>query len=90
MPFLKASRANSVLWIGDDIRLMVVDVRGNKVRIGIQAPKGVAVHREEVYEAIKAANKSPKTTIGNTNNVINVRPVAAPNIAARKEVVSMT
>ena len=41
------------IMIGDDISLMVIEIRGDKVRLGIDAPKHVAVHREEVYEAIK-------------------------------------
>jgi len=43
--------------IGDDIRVMVVDVRGDRVRLGITAPRGVPVHREEVYEAIQREKK---------------------------------
>lgn len=39
--------------IGDQITLMVIDIRGDKVRLGIEAPKDVAVHRQEVYEAIQ-------------------------------------
>ncbi len=39
--------------IGDNITLMVIDIRGDKVRLGIDAPKDVSVHREEVYNAIK-------------------------------------
>lgn len=39
--------------IGDHITLMVIDIRGDKVRLGIEAPKDVAVHRQEVYEAIQ-------------------------------------
>lgn len=39
--------------IGDDIELMVIEIRGDKVRLGIAAPKDVSVHREEVYNAIK-------------------------------------
>ena len=42
--------------IGDQITLMVIDIRGDKVRLGIEAPKEVAVHREEVYEAIQKEN----------------------------------
>ena len=41
------------IMIGDDISLLVVDIRGDKVRLGIEAPKDVAVHRKEVYEAIQ-------------------------------------
>lgn len=39
--------------IGDDIEITIVDVRGDKVRLGITAPKKVSVHRREVYDAIK-------------------------------------
>ena len=39
--------------IGDNITLMVIEIRGDKVRLGIDAPRHVTVHREEVYEAIK-------------------------------------
>lgn len=39
--------------IGDDIEITVVDIRGDKVRLGITAPKEVSVHRREVYEAIQ-------------------------------------
>ena len=48
---------------GDSITLMVIEIRGDKVRLGIEAPRDVSVHREEVYEAIKrenAAEKSPE------------------------------
>lgn len=39
--------------IGDDIKITIVDVRGDKVRLGIEAPREVSVHRIEVYEAIQ-------------------------------------
>lgn len=39
--------------IGDNISIMVVEIRGDKVRLGIEAPRDVSVHRREVYEAIK-------------------------------------
>ena len=44
--------------IGQEIQVTVVDIRGDKVRLGIQAPKDVAVHRKEVFEAIRRENRS--------------------------------
>ena len=46
--------ANQEIMIGDNIRIMVISIRGEKVRLGITAPRDVAVHRHESYEAIKA------------------------------------
>jgi len=39
--------------IGDDVEIIIVDVRGDKVRLGITAPKSIAVHRREIYDAIQ-------------------------------------
>lgn len=47
------------VMIGDDIVITVVDIRGDKVRLGIEAPQAVAVHRREVYEAIKREEAGP-------------------------------
>ena len=44
------------IMIGDEIEILVVDVCGNKVRLGISAPPQIPVHRKEVYEAIKREN----------------------------------
>lgn len=41
------------IYIGDDIVITVVDVRGDRIRLGIEAPSNVPVHRQEIYEAIK-------------------------------------
>jgi len=48
---------DETIMIGDDIELTVVDIRGDKVRIGIKAPSDVPVHRKEVYDAIKRENE---------------------------------
>lgn len=48
---------DETIMIGDDIELTVVDIRGDKVRIGIKAPAHVAVHRKDIYDAIKRENE---------------------------------
>ena len=52
-----ARQRDQTVIIGDDIEVTVVDVRGDKVRLGINAPKHVSVHRKEVYEAIRKENR---------------------------------
>jgi len=46
-------RVGESLMIGDDVNVTVLGIRGNQVRIGVDAPKDVAVHREEIYERIQ-------------------------------------
>lgn len=48
---------DETIMIGDEIEITVVDIRGDKVRLGITAPTRIAVHRKEVYEAIKRENE---------------------------------
>jgi len=52
MLVLSRQKDESII-IGDDVEITIVDVRGDKVRLGINAPKSISVHRKEVYEAIQ-------------------------------------
>ena len=66
MLVLSRHRDESIM-IGDDVVITIVDIRGDKVRLGIEAPTDIPVHRQEVYEAIKRENEraskvNPSTT----------------------------
>ena len=49
---------DEIIMIGDDVEITIVDIRGDKVRIGITAPTHIPVHRKEVYEAIQRENRA--------------------------------
>jgi carbon storage regulator len=55
---------DETIMIGDEIEITVVDIRGDKVRLGITAPTRIAVHRKEVYEAIKLENEQAARIAG--------------------------
>lgn len=54
-------RVGETLMIGDQVSVTVLGVKGNQVRIGINAPKDVAVHREEIYQRIKREDGPTET-----------------------------
>ncbi len=56
-------KKNESIIINDDVKIVVVEIRGDKVRLGIEAPKEVPVHRNEVYEAILRSQDAPAADI---------------------------
>ena len=63
-------RRDETIMIGDDIEISIVDIKGDTVRIGINAPRSITVHRKEIYEAIKA------------ENIANINKQSVPDMAA--------
>ena len=59
MLVLSRQRDESIM-IGDDVEIIIVDVRGDKVRLGITAPKSIPVHRREIYDAIQREKNQKK------------------------------
>jgi carbon storage regulator len=71
---------DETIVIGDDIEITVVDIRGEKVRLGINAPPHVAVHRKEVYDAIKREKQAAAVKNGTESS-----PVHVDSLAQRKK-----
>lgn len=57
-------RVGETLIIGDDVSVTVLGVRGNQIRIGVNAPKNVSVHREEIYDRIQREKEEPQQSVG--------------------------
>jgi carbon storage regulator len=75
-------RAGESIVIGDDVRVVVLDVRGDTVRLGIDAPRSVQVHRAEVYAEVQAANAAAATSADELGSAADrlhrlARPVTA-------------
>ncbi len=61
-------RVGETLMIGNDVSVTVLGVKGNQVRIGVNAPKDVAVHREEIFERIKSKQDESPDSPAATNS----------------------
>jgi len=74
---------DETIVIGDDIEVTIVDIRGEKVRLGVNAPRNVSVHRKEIYEAVKrenrAAAKVKPADIRGANEAIPASPLHLGN-----------
>ena len=62
-------KKNESIVINDDITIVVVEIRGDKVRLGVEAPKEVPVHRREVYDAIKRSEKQQSENGSTEQNI---------------------
>lgn len=80
MLVLSRQRDESII-IGDNVQVTVVDIRGDKVRLGIVAPPEISVHRKEVYEAIQRENRR---AAGMTTDELAGVPNPTPNTNHRK------
>ncbi|MBU42563.1 MAG: carbon storage regulator [Spirochaetaceae bacterium] len=58
-----ARKINESIMIGDDIEIVVVDIKGDQVKLGIRAPKNVAIHRTEIYTEIQEQNKEAAQSV---------------------------
>ena len=59
-------RIGETLMVGDDVTVTVLGVKGNQVRLGVNAPKDVSVHREEIYQRIQKEKDGNGETPGNS------------------------
>lgn len=66
------------IMIGDDVKITIVDVRGDKVRLGITAPKEIPVHRMEIYEAIQREKAEAKAAEEKPEKVAEKHPESEP------------
>ena len=80
MLVLSRQKDQSII-IGDNIEVTIVDVRGDKVRLGITAPKDVPVHRREIYEAIQREKREKSQQEKNQSNGLRDRKELKPEFA---------
>jgi len=66
-------KVNQSIVIGDEIEVVVLEVRGEQVRIGVRAPRTIAVHRKEIYEQIRQENLNAASVSADDRTSLQVR-----------------
>ena len=64
-------RVGETVMIGNDVTVTVLGVKGNQVRVGVNAPKDVAVHREEIYERIKREGDQDSRSVSPVSKIVD-------------------
>ena len=65
-------KVNEKIMIGEDISLTIIEIRGDQVKVGVEAPKSVKVFRQEVFEAIKNENRAAATSEPNLQSLSGI------------------
>lgn len=79
-PMLVLSRKkDQSIIIGDNIEISIVDIQGDVIRIGIEAPKEVSIYRKELLEEVKQANKEATQTTANLGDKLNILKAYKPD-----------
>lgn len=82
MLILSRNKGQKII-VNQDIVISVIEVSGEQVRIGIEAPENVAIYREEIYEAIQKQNK--EAALGSTGELSKLLPIVKNTKINRKE-----
>jgi carbon storage regulator CsrA len=67
MMLILTRKIGETLMVGDNVTVKVLSVKGNQIRLGVEAPRNISVHREEVYERIQAGETMPRNGGGSQN-----------------------
>ncbi len=67
-------KVNEKIMIGEDISLTIIEIRGDQVKVGVEAPKSVKVFRQEVYEAIQNENRAAATSVPSLESLQGIIP----------------
>jgi len=84
MLVLSRQRDESIM-IGDDVEITIVDVRGDKVRLGITAPKHIPVHRREIYDAIQREKAAEQAATPEPEKIVQAKPEQGKQEEPQKE-----